>query len=175
MLGVNISQSQEEEETKPKRTGFFDTGTIISIVLVGLSVAVWGGIQLYMQSLDKKIATIDASVVQDSGRLSGENIDRIADFDARVAFFASKQPELVEPLDMLKKLEETMVSGIVLTDYEYDHEMNVGIVSGKASDFRALAEQILSFKTNGLFSQVGVKRTERDEDGVLHFTLNTSL
>lgn len=175
MLGVNIAQSTEEEETKPKRAGFFDTGTIISIVLVTLSAAVWGGIQLYMQSLDKKIAAIDASIAQDSGRLSGASIDRIADFDARIAFFAGKEKELMEPLDMLKKLEEVMVGGIVLTDYEYNHETNVGKISGKASDFRALAEQILVFKSKGLFSQVSVKRTERDDQGVLRFTLDTSL
>ncbi len=176
MLGVNIAQSQkEEEEIKPKRGGFFDTGTIVSIVLISLAGLVWGGIQFYISTLDKKIATVDTALAMDSGRLVGEEIDRVADFDARISYFADKQKELMEPLDMMTKLEESMVSGIVLTEYEYKHEGSVGNIHGVASNFRVLAEQILAFKSTGLFSEVKVEKTERDQEGQLRFVLEATL
>lgn len=175
MLGVNIAQSQkEEEEIKPKRGGFFDTGTIVSITLIVLSLGGWGGTRYYVSTLDKSIAEADATLAADMPKLSGEAIDEIADFETRLVFFGTTESSLYEPADMLKKIEAAMVPGVVLTKYKYDHAEAVTTIEGLTDDFRKLAEQIQGFKSQGIFTQVHAQNIGRNNDGKITFILKAN-
>jgi hypothetical protein len=64
-----------------------------------------------------------------------------------------------------------MVDGAVLTDYEYDEAMKQVALGGKVGNFRQLAEQMLSFKSEQVFSEVTVDTINRDDDGQITFSL----
>lgn len=173
MPGVNLSQSMIEEE-RPIERSFFDMGVIISLVVLTLVAAGWGGLRFYMNSLDKKIAETDTALSANMENTRGERVDRVADFEARVKYFAKNKNDFSEPQDILSTLEGTMVSGIVLTQYEYDHTTGVSTLSGRTEDFKKLAEQMLSLKSEQVFSQVQVDKIDRDEQNRIVFILKAS-
>ncbi len=173
MSGVNLSQTIEEEESSTK-LGFFDASVVVSLLVLLISGLVWGGIRFYNSSLDKKMVQLDEALNANTERIRGDHIDRIADFDARIAYFSNSQEELSEPRDILKALEGVMVSGIILTKFEYDHEQHASIMTGTADDFKRLAEQILRLKSEKLFSQVRVERIERNDKNRIVFSLKAS-
>ncbi|MBP7060374.1 MAG: PilN domain-containing protein [Candidatus Moranbacteria bacterium] len=168
MTGVNLSQSMPDEEQSEKRS-FFDTGIILSLAVLLVVAAGWGGIQLYIASLDKKIAAQDAAIGTSADRLRGDTVDRIADFDERLNYFIGHRPELSDPQDVFSRLERVMVSGVTLTKFDYSREDGVIIVEGVTSDFRKLAEQVLGLKGDTLFSQVKVDQIDRNEAGQVTF------
>ena len=64
-----------------------------------------------------------------------------------------------------------MVPQVVLTEYEYNGGEKQVTVSGKTDNFRYVAEQIISLKSDPMFSQVVVSAISRDKDGKITFTL----
>lgn len=173
MPGVNLSQSMIEEE-RPLQRSFFDTGVILSLVVLMLVGLGWGGLRLYMNSLDAKIAALDTTINANGEDLRGDRIDRVADFEARIKYFSKNKEDFIEPENILAALETVMVSGIVLTKYEYDQVTGVSTISGRSEDFKKLAEQILSLKSERIFSQVEVEGVGRDEEKRLTFVLKAS-
>ncbi len=174
MPGVNLSQPVAEEEEVKRSRGFFDTGIIVSLVLLALSGSVWGGMRLYLGSLDKKIATLDETLSANAERLKGEGVNRVADFDARVTYYAEHRDGLTDPRDILRRLESVMVPGIVLTSFTYDNQARTSIIAGRSEDFRKMAEQILSLKAEKIFSQVVVDRIERDDKDRITFVFKAN-
>ncbi len=169
MPGVNLSQSMPGEESSEKRS-FFDMGILLSLgalIVVGL---VWGGIRFYMSSLDKKIADIEVTLGASTAQTKGGRVDRVADFETRLKYFSENKNEF-EPEVILKQLEGVMVSGVLLTGFQYDQEERLLTLSGKSDDFRKLADQMFSFKTEKMFSQVRVETIDRDDENKVTFVL----
>ena len=167
MPGVNLSQPMEEESSEKR--SFFDAGILLSfgvLLLVGLT---WGGIRFYLSSLDKKIVAIESTLQVNAAQTKGAGVDRVVDFDARLHYFFENKNEF-DTQDILKRLEDTMVSGVTLTDFKYDTSERVIAISGKCDDFRKLADQMFSFKSEKVFSQVRVEKIDRDEDNRIEFT-----
>lgn len=174
MPGVNLSQSMIEEE-RPIQRSFFDVGVIMSLVILVLVVAGWGGLRLYMNSLDGKIAAVEATLSASAENTQGDHIDRIADFDARMKYFSKSKNDFVDPQEILGLLEGAMVSGVILTEYEYDLESGESTLVGSSGNLKELAEQILKLKSEKIFSQVQIKGTDRDVKNRVTFTLKASL
>lgn len=173
MPGVNLSQSMNEEEQSEERS-FFDTGIILSLVGLLVMGVAWGGLLLYISSIDKKIATIDASLSSSATRLKGDRIDRVADFDTRLNYFSSNKAEFTSAQEVFQKLERSVVDGVVVTKFKYDHENREAIFEGNCADFKKLAEQIMALKADASFLQVAVERTSRNEANQVEFALKAS-
>ena len=170
MSGVDLSQSMTEQREEARR-GLFDMGVITSILRLVIVAAGWGGLRYYMTTIDKKIAAFDEAIAANTLQLEGDHIDRVADFDARTSLLGSDPAESVEPHQLLTQVESAMVNGVVLTDYEYDEAMKQVALGGKVGNFRQLAEQMLSFKSEQVFSEVTVDTINRDDDGQITFSL----
>lgn len=172
MAGVNLSQSMTEDE-KPQKKGGISI-TTASILITCLVIALWGGFHYYLSTLDTETATYDASIVANRDQLVGERVDRVADFDTRVALFHADPLETIDPQAILTTLEGLVLPSVTLTDYEYNANESVVTLSGKTDGFRHLAEQILSFKREESLAQIKVEMTSRDKNEVL-FTLKAPL
>jgi Tfp pilus assembly protein PilN len=174
MPGVNLSQSMNEEEQNEEHS-FFDVGIILSLVallVVGLG---WGGLRLYIGSLNKKIAAIDESLSASKAQLKGEHIDKVADFDARLKYFSANMAEFTDPQSVFQKVEGSMVSGVVLTRFDYDTENEAVTFEGACADFKQLAEQVMSLKAEKTFLQVTVDQIDRNDDNQVMFVIKASL
>ncbi len=174
MPGVNLSQSMNEEEQSEKRS-FFDVGIIISLVvllLIGLS---WGGLRLYIGSIDKQLTEVDQALASVTGQLKGDAVDRIADFDTRLNYFSANEDGFSDAQGIIQKLEKGVVPGVVLTRFQYSPGEKAVMFEGTCADFRKLAEQVMSFKREAIFSRVKVEKVDRDEKNQVVFSLKASL
>ena len=174
MSGMNLSQSLPEEEPADDRS-FFDGGFILSLSLILLSAIAFGGVRLYIGSLDKKIATVEQTLSANAQRLSGENIDRIADFDSRLNYYSANRVDFSDTEEILRKLEEKVLSDTVLKKFEYNPHDKVILIEGESNDFKKLAEQIMAFKDEKVFSNMEVQTLDRTEANLITFTLKVAL
>lgn len=171
MAGVNLSQSMTAPDGGSKKRASMSFGFPISIVLLVLTLLGWGGLRWYMSSLDGKIARLDTEIAANSAEFQSERVARVEDFDARLSLLNVDPAESIDPGSIFAKLESVMVPQVVLTEYEYDGEEKKVSVSGKTDNFRYVAEQIISLKSDPMFSQVEVSAVSRDKDGKIKFTL----
>lgn len=174
MSGMNLSQSVPEEESTEDRS-FFDGGFILSLSLILLSAIAFGGVRLYIGSLDKKIATVEETLSANAQRLSGENIDRIADFDSRLNYFSANKSDFSDTQEILSMLEKRVLPDTVLKKFEYNPHDKVIFIEGESDDFKKLAEQIMAFKDEKIFSNMEVQTLDREEASLITFTLKVTL
>lgn len=174
MPGVNLSQSEQEEEQVEERS-FFDSGFMLSMGMILLALLAFGGVRLYIGSLDKKIAAVESALSVNAGRLKGDGIDRVADFDARLGYFSANMVQFSDMQLVLQKLEKTVLPNIILKDFEYNHQDKTVTIEGVSTDFKSLAEQIMSFKNEPVFSNIEVQSIDRTEADTISFVLRASL
>jgi len=171
MANANFSQSLGGDDSVVPKRRFFISAPLLSIGLLAITLLVWGGLRLYIASIDKKISALETVLLEGATRLEGDDIDRIANFDARVTHIWSDPSEQVDPTQILGKLESLVVPQVILTKYLYDQQKKESMILGETDDFRYLAEQILSLKSEILFSKVVVDTIGRTESGRIQFTL----
>lgn len=174
MAGVNLSQSMASGQGKEKRHMFAASGFPMSIILLLLTIAGFGGLRWYLYTLDQKIANLDATISVNGDRLVGESIDRVADFDARVTLLGTDPAELIDPQALFVKLESLVVPQVLLTKYEYNDRDKVVVIFGKTENFRYLAEQIISFRSDPSFAELRVDTIDRDDKGAIEFVLRNN-
>lgn len=174
MPGVNLSQSMNEEEQSEERS-FFDTGIILSLLVMLITGAAWGGISFYIASLDKKIAAVDGDLTASTAQLQGEGVDRVADFDTRLKYFMANKESFSDVQDIVQRMEKSIIPGIVLTKFEYNPGDKMILIDGRCAEFRKLAEQIMSLKAEQIFSQVKVDKIDRDDTNQIVFSLRATL
>ncbi len=175
MAGVNLSQSMASGQGKTKKHLFAVSGFPMSIVFLLLTVVGFGGLRWYLHTLDQKIASLDATISVNGDRLIGETIDRVADFDARIMYLGADPAELIDPQALFLKLESLVVPQILLTKYEYNDRDKVAMISGKTENFRYLAEQIISFRSDPSFAELRVDAIDRDDTtGAIEFVLKNN-
>jgi hypothetical protein len=175
MAGVNLSQSTALAREHQSQRRFAVSGFLISTIVLAVTLIGWGGLRWYIHSLDQKIATLEVTIATDTGRLTGETVDRIADFSVRMGLLGKDPAELVDPEATFAKLETLIVPQVTLVRYEYDESAGTSSVSGTTESFRYLAEQIISLQSDPLFGQIRVDSIDRDDDGAIEFTLINNL
>lgn len=174
MAGVNLSQSMASRESAPTKRPFAASGFPLSIILLILTAAGWGGLRWYLHTLDQKIAGLDATLSASSGQLQGKEIDRVADFDARLSLLGVDASERLDSREILTKLEALIVPQVVLKEFKYDQKEKMSVMTGETDNFRYLAGQLVSLKSDPLFSRVVVSTVSRTQEGKIQFTLKAS-
>jgi len=173
MPGMNLSQSTMEEEVG--KQSLFDSGFIVSLSLILLSALTFGGLHLYISSLDKKISALESELSGSAVSLKGEHIDRVADFDARLNHFSTNKTEFFETRDIFQKLESSVLPGVVLEKFQYDAKEKTVTVDGISGDYRRLAEQIMTLKKEAIFSKLKVENISRNNEDQVTFVLKGAL
>lgn len=174
MAGVNLSQSMASQEEKAVKRPFSASGFPLSIVLFLVTLLGWGGLRWYIHIVDQKTAGLDVTLAQSENRLHGEDIDQVTDFDTRLALLGASEAERVDPETILTRLEALIIPQVVLIKYEYNKQERLGTIVGETDNFRYLAEQLISLKSERLFSQAIVDQIIRGKDGKVRFTLKAS-
>lgn len=171
---MNLSQSTIDEEEVEKKS-LFDSGFIVSLSLVLLSALTFGGLHLYIGFLDKKISALEGELSGSTVSLKGDHIDRVADFDARLNHFSTNKTEFFETRDVFKKLENSILAGVVLEEFQYSVKEKTLTINGISGDYRRLAEQIMTFKKESIFSKLSVDSIDRNDEDQVIFVLKGAL
>ena len=174
MPGMNLSQSTVDEEEVEKQS-LFDSGFIVSLSLILLSASMFGGLHFYIGFLDKKILVLESELSGSAMSLKGDHIDRVADFDARLNHFSTNKVDFFETRDIFQKLESSMLPGVVLEEFQYNAKEKVVTIDGTSGDYRRLAEQMMTFKKEAIFSKLKVENIARNDEDQVTFVLKGAL
>lgn len=169
-MGINLSHVNEEEKSSQKK-GLFDKGLAFCFGIFILVLGVWGGLEWYIKTLNDQVVQAEALLTDNATSLRGTKVDRIADFDTRLAFMKSSMDVTADlPETILPKLESLIVPSVNLTGYTYHKQEQLMSISGLTDNFRHLAEQLLSFKLDVVFSDAKVDIITRTKEGKIAFT-----
>lgn len=174
MAGINLSQSFEEKRSQRSRS-YFDKGLFSVIALAVMAVAGWGGLRWYLSRIDSQTTGLQSQIDAAKPTLEGDTVDQLVDFSARLDTIAMQAPKRVEVAGRFGYLEKVTLPNIVLTKYEFDETGQAINIEGISNDFRSLAQQLITFKSEPELSNIWVEEIKNTEDGKIKFTLKAAL
>lgn len=170
MAGINLSSSTAEKNEGGG--GIFDSSLTVILVIFFLVVSGWGGMRWYMKMLDDRLANLDASLQQNSSQLQGDQVNRVAYFDARAGLIKKQlESSSVDSQKLLSQMESLAVPNVRLTRYEYNEAGRFVEVAGETENFKYVAEQIISLKSEDLFAGIRVDSLKWTKEGRIEFSL----
>lgn len=172
MDGINLSSGTPE---KKQETSRFSSGSLLIVLVFFLLLALWGGMQWYLKTLDGTLAENNGALEENSGRLRGDAVDRIVAFDARLTLAKKQMTESVDVENILGQLERLVIPNVRLTGYEFNKKEKFVIVKGETDTFKYVAEQLVSFKGESLFSGITVDSLKKTPEGRITFSFKAGL
>jgi hypothetical protein len=175
MAGINLSQSSSTGGRSIDKRKFFDAGIVISGVLLFLVLASYGAIYYFTMKTDQETASLQTQIDTSGVDMKGEKIDRILAFDNRISDITTNTENQIDTSTNLIEMEKVILPSVRLTNYEYDHESGDVIISGVTSEFKFLAQQIISLKSNPKFGDMYVDKISNTESGDITFVLKSNI
>lgn len=166
---MNLSSSIVEKK-EPSR-GIFGNSFVVIVVIFSLVVVSWGSMRWYIKKLDDKLASFNVLLDQRFLQLQGEKVDRAVHFDNRLKLIEQQSGSVVDSTKLLTQLEGLVVPQVRLKKYEYDEKERLVRAVGVTDNFKYVAQQIISFKSESLFAEIKVDTLKRTEDGNIEFSL----
>ena len=105
--------------------------------------------------------------------MKGPKIDSILAFEKRIEVVSKDTETQIDTSRILSDLEGLIIPSVRLTSYQYDHENGNISMEGVTSDFKFLAQQIISLKTNERYANIHVEKITNSESGDILFTLKS--
>lgn len=171
MEGINLSSSVSKQG---RETSWFLTGSFFIVLVFFLLLSLWGGMQLYLRSLDDVFSQKRTLLSEGTQNIQREKVNRIAGLDARLTLAQDQIQKSVDTDKILSQLESAVIPNIRLTKYEFNKQSGFVLIEGETDDFKYIAQQISSFKTSGLSQNISVESLDRKE-GLIQFSLKMTL
>ncbi len=138
-----------------KSSGLFSKSLLFSGAVLVVSFGVYFGVVYYRQSLQSSIASLNEQDTAKRNLIAGEKANRVADFADRLTVIDDNlKSTMLAPNEPFFRIEKAMIPEVNLTSYEYSLENGAIDTTIAADSFRAIAQQIIAFKKNALFSAV---------------------
>lgn len=171
MAGINLSQPTADRRVDRRK--FFDVGMVVASIILVLVLGAWGGVYYLTSKTDRAVADLQSQVESAGVDTKGSKIDRILAFDNRIESVAKNIEGQIDTSQMLTDLEGLVIPSVRLTGYQYDHENGNVVIEGLTSDYKYLAQQIISFKSNERYANIHVDKITNSESGDIVFTLKS--
>ena len=169
MAGINLSEGVAS--VKREKRSSFDTGFVFAVILVAIILVVWGGIRYFMFTTDRSVTTLETEISEAGTTLQGEKVDRILAFDTRRGGIEESAKTNEDVAKRLTELEGLIIPSVRLTEYSFNHDDGSVVVSGVTSDYKYLAQQLISLKTKTEYASMRVEKITNTESGDISFTL----
>lgn len=148
------------------------SGSSVVVFLFVLLLALWGSMQWYLKTLDEQRAEKQAALEVNASQLNGDSVDRVASLDARLTLIKKQINEnTVDMTKLLNQLENVVLPSVRLTKYEFNQKDKSVLVDGETDNFKYVAQQIISFKSEALFAGIKVQAITRTLEGRIAFSL----
>ena len=171
MEGINLSSSLGDNK---KKQSFFN-GTVIIVSVFFLTLFSWGGMKWYSKLLSDDLIAKTALLEKNSAQLRGSDVDRIVSYNTRFDLIQkqmSDDPSSTEKL--LGQLENLVIPNVRLTKYEFNKKDKFVVIEGETNNFKYVAEQLMTFKGESLFSSMIVESLKKNEIGRIVFSFKTT-
>lgn len=154
--------------------GIFSKAVGIILILLILSLLIYGGLLIYQKSLTKNITELQQT-------MDKLELTRNPSLENSI-YTADKKLNTVESLfkshfywsKLFTKIEESVVADVSYSEMKtvfVDDKMSLEL-SGNAKTYTGLARQMVSFKEDKLFEQITLGDLKLSENGGLDFTLS---
>lgn len=170
MTTINLYQNKEDKQehslVSSKNNGF-----IFSLLIVVFTLLSLWGLKFYITSLEKKNEGLDATIVAQSGSITGlESLEQVVDTQNRLSEIKNNlklkdgnvgRKEMVNVLDLISgELDRR----IAIEKFNYSNE-GVSLILN-AGNFNDVANQISNFKKSKYFSEVAILSMERGDEKI---------
>jgi len=170
MTDINLIPKEYKRKGVALGTIFSKTGSIILILLI-LSLLIYGGLLFYKKGIQKNLDNIDQEIKNLESKRSVESEESI--------YSADKKMDLVENIftnhiywsKFLTKIEELVVPQVYFSESNLsivDNQVNV-IFSGNAKTYTGLAQQMVAFSEDPLVEKIELTKTTLNKDGGIDF------
>ena len=163
MSNINLYQSEETSE-KSVKAGILDKGLTIGVIIFAVVLVGYGGVKLYLGSLDQKINALKIEAENSRNALDRSGVNEAASFQQRLEIMESTGItfEKNNPSGVFANVQRVMLSGVVASEISFQgKEFKISFV---ADNFEVLAKQILNFKKDSAFQNVQVESSSRSAE-----------
>lgn len=164
MPGINLSQPIVERSAAVGGPSGRGRWIVFGVLL--LTVAIWGVLRVTIVSYDKKIMALGQQVEEHKANLSGDEVNQVADIDARLLLVNEGLNKKVAPQSILTELERVVLPANYLMAFDYDNERGIVLIKGIAPGYKEVAQQLMAFKASGSFSDTKVAALTREKKDV---------
>lgn len=162
--------SQKNFVQAPAGKGIFDKAFAASIALIILVGGIWGTERVLIYLTDKQIAEYEGTTNTSFESVSADDAVSVHDVTSRIATIQKLGVTSLNSQEILAALEKSTIPQVKLTEFNYKKDGTV-TMKGTAPDYRFLAEQILRYRQEAMFSTAEVADTERTDTGQVAFTI----
>lgn len=163
MAGIDFSQSVQENQAVEHRSS--DKGFWFALGLFLLLLLAWGGLRAGMMFVDRQIQDTLAKTQDARDRMTGKDVDQIADFYTRADVTGKALQARTLPEDQFLMLEKAILPGVRYVTYDYDADAGVVMVEAATTDFRLVAQQIGRLKEAPIVSAVRAGSATKEKKG----------
>ena len=172
MVNINLSTIGEEDTKKEES---YNIGTILILSVVVILVLACGGVYIWKNDINKRIASAKEEYKENLEKLNGNEYSSIVDFQIRLDIAESSLEEKNLTDESFNQVEQNLIPGIRLEGYNFNNEERIIKIEGVTSDYEILAKQVLSFKKTDYFSGVSIGKTELNKNGEVEFPIILSI
>lgn len=163
---VDINLATGSTQTKNFNTAkSVNVGVIVAVVLMFLTLAVYGGLYFYNSRLKTEISAAEQTYITEIGKLTLEKNLNVFDFQNRIGVIKKEMIDSSVPLGILGKIEQDILPDVYLNSLSYDSANKALDLSCLTNGFNTFAKQIASFKGDDYFSEVNTNGASLNQDG----------
>jgi hypothetical protein len=171
MVDINLHQVAENDLRINKKSSILKSGSFVAFLLLSVVLVAYGATVLFKNiSIDKR-DDLTLKRTQEMASFDPSEVNEVVDFQYRLDNIDFNLKNKKAPNDVLEIVEKFIVKGSYLDSYAYDSIKNQIEMTIVLNSFRLGANQILSLKNSGLFSDVKVVESGRNDDEQAVFTL----
>ncbi len=155
------------------KVDYIKFGIILAVILLGVSLAAWGGLKFYERSLVSKLTDLqkqEASVFNQQDKITAE---KIADLEKRTKVAQDFLKAHVYTSQILNSIASLTLPKVKWDNYGLKVSRNTVALKGKAADYSTLAKQIFTFEQDSTgFSKITVANINLDTEATVSFNIS---
>ena len=172
MVDVNLIPKEYKKKKVEISTIFSKTGGVVLILIV-LSLLLYGGLLIYKGKLNKSLDNIRNEIEILNQKKDPELWNAMLDLDEKLGTLKELFENHLYWSQLLTVIEELTITQAYFSDANFtfaDDEVN-GIFSGNALTYTALARQLLSFQEKSFTEKAKVSNIRLSNEGGVDFDI----
>lgn len=175
MVDINLHEAAEKELKIKKTDSIFKSSSFISFSLLAVVLVIFGITILYQNSLKSKKAALVQQKEAELASIDKDAMNELVDFQERIDSIGKNLENKSSPKNTLDAVEKLIVKGVFLNRLAQDGDEGMMEVEAVTDSFKVAASQMLSLKKSGMFSDVRIVSSGRDDSGRVVFTLEADI
>ena len=167
---VNINLKTEDIVVEKKY--IFKKELVVLGTVLGLLIIMYAGMLIAKTIFDKKAIVASEEYGRKLAEFREGPAKEVFNFQNRLNKAQELTKKTDKTLEILQKLETLIIPDVYLESFLYERDKNQVTLGMVAKNYANIAQQVLSFKKSGYFSNVIVSKSEMDSKIGIKFPLN---